>query len=184
MFLILSYVDNADQHDALLNANRKAYKPVHCPHCSACQLWCHGTYMRQSAVECKDAPRRAIAIPRFFCVTCEQTCSTLPEFIAPRRWYHWAVQQVVFLLLLSKETLLEVWSSLFDRQPRGPSQATIQRWHRQFRADYDLHRLHLCSQLPELGYTADFTDFWQACLQKIPLASAMSIVYRSEPSNP
>jgi len=88
---------------------------------------------------------------------------------------------LAFLWLIAGVTLLKTWSSLFDRQPRGPSQATLQRWHQQFQNDYDQHRFHLCSQFPDLGRNAQFTDFWQACLRKMPLASAMAIVHRSSP---
>lgn len=180
---ILSDILDVDQHFSKLITDWNAYKPDQCIHCGAHGLWCHGTYARQSKCECEGAPSGLIPIPRFFCPNCQRTCSTLPAFIAPRRWYHWATQQIALLCVIMGSTLLGTWSSLFDRQPRGPSQATIQRWHQQFRHDYDKHRLHLCSQFPDLGRHAQFTDFWQACLTKMPLASAMAIVHRSDPSS-
>ena len=183
MPIILSDIRDADQHFNKLNTNRDAYKPDNCIHCGARGLWCHGAYVRQAACESEEAPAIRIPIPRFYCPSCKRTCSTLPEFIAPRRWYHWHTQQMVLLCLIVGTTLLNTWTSMFERRPRGPSLGTIQRWHQQFRHDYDKHRLHLCSEFPELGHQAQFTDFWQACLEKIPLASAMCTVHRLDPTS-
>lgn len=183
MPFILSDIADVNQHLFKLRTDKAAYKPDRCPHCNASRLWCHGTYVRKTECEVEGSPSCSIPIPRSFCPTCERTCSTLPEFIAPSRWYHWATQQLVLLWFIAGATLLETWSSLFERQPRGPSQATIQRWCQQFQNDYDQHRFHLCSQFPDLGRHAQFTDFWQACLKRIPLASAMAIVHRSNPAN-
>jgi hypothetical protein len=49
---------------------------------------------------------------------------------------------------------------------------------------YPHHRLHLCSALPELGYSAQLTDFWQACLQKLPLSGAMLLLHRAGLTTP
>ncbi len=176
---ILSGIHSLDQHLSHWLAHPDAYKPSQCPHCLYSGLWAHGIYERQSACECEHDPGCSIPIPRFLCPHCRRTCSTLPEFIAPRRWYHWAVQQAAFMLMLMGNSLLSVWSALFDREPRCPSQSTVRRWYAAFKRQYETHRFCLCSVMPDLGYTPQFTDFWQACLHKQPLSSAMVSIHRA-----
>ena len=51
----------------------------------------------------KDASRtigEEAQILRFQCVQCDATCGALPEFICPRRWYLWCMQQIVITELL------------------------------------------------------------------------------------
>lgn len=174
---ILSGMHNLDQHLSAYLDHPLDYKPDHCPYCFSHCLWAHGTYERKAA--CENGRRCPIPIPRFLCVLCGRTCSTLPEYIPPKRWYHWAVQQMALSLLLMGNSLLSVWSALFDRQPCGPCQSTLQRWWIGLKHHYSHHRFHLCSALPALGYTARFTDFWQACLQQVPLSSAMIKFHRA-----
>lgn len=177
MSAILSAIDTLDQHLSTYLHNPSAYKPAQCPGCSSHRLWSHGTYERKA--RCENGHRCPILIPRYICALCKHTCSTLPEFIPPRRWYHWAIQQMALSLLLLGHSVLSVWARLFDRAPCGPSPSTLQRWRQALKARYPRHRLALCSALPTLGYTSGFTDFWQACLQKLPLSSAMVIIHRS-----
>ncbi|MFC7633734.1 DUF6431 domain-containing protein [Paraburkholderia humisilvae] len=67
-------------------------------------LWGHGFYDRK-------ADRRAggdlnpVSVPRFQCSSCRRTCSRLPLYICPRRWYSWALQQQVLQLLIAGASL-------------------------------------------------------------------------------
>lgn len=179
MAFILSGIHTLNQHLSTWLSNPQAYKPNHCPHCFSTHLWAHGCYERKAQCEIQANSGCSVPIPRFLCAICKRTCSTLPEFIPPRRWYYWLVQQLALSLLLIGGSLLSVWFSLFDRHPRGPSQSTLQRWFANLKHQHHEHHFCLCSVMPELGYTPNFTDFWQACLQKIPLSSAMVMVHRS-----
>lgn len=96
---ILGTIITLDQHfDEVANGGG-AYRPANCPYCQAAGLWHHGCYHRKACRS--EAHRNPVAILRFLCNACLRTCSRLPACIAPRRWYDWAIQQVVLLLLLA-----------------------------------------------------------------------------------
>lgn len=177
MPFILSGLLTLDQHLSTYLETPSAYRPQCCPHCGSAGLWCHGTYDRQA--KCEKGDECPVPIQRFFCPPCRRTCSVLPEYIPPRRWYHWALQSVALSLLLMGKSVLGVWQILFDQTSQEPSLSTLRRWWSCLREGYALHRFHLCSVLPELGRAANFTDFWQTCLQKIPLSSAMNTLHRA-----
>ncbi len=177
MAIILSDIHTLDQHLSTYLNTPQVYCPDNCPHCSSCNLWLHGVYYRKAA--CENGDVGPIPIQRFICVPCKHTCSVLPEYIPPKRWFHWVLQEMALALLLMGTSLLGAWLALFDRQPRGPSLSTLHRWSAWLRRHYSLHRLHLCSQFPELGRSANFTEFWQVCLQKMSLSSAMNILHRA-----
>ena len=101
---ILRTITTLDQHfDEIANGGG-AYRPANCPHCQAAGLWHHGCYHRKA--DRSEARRNPVAILRFLCNACLRTCSRLPACIAPRRWYDWAMQQVVLLLLLAGVSVL------------------------------------------------------------------------------
>ena len=62
-------------------------------------------YYRKGERSTGGATREPVPVPRYLCPGCIRTCSRLPSFMSPRRWYCWAVQQVVLLLLLSGVSL-------------------------------------------------------------------------------
>lgn len=103
---ILGTTTTLDQHIVELANGGDAYRPANCPHCRSGGLWRHGCYYRK-ADRSTDASesRNPVAILRFLCRACLRTCSRLPACIAPRRWYDWARQQVVLLLLLAGGSL-------------------------------------------------------------------------------
>ena len=177
MPLILSGILTLDQHLSAYIEAPSPYRPERCPHCGCAGLWCHGSYSRQAA--CENGHDIPVPIQRFFCPPCERTCSVLPEYIPPKRWYHWALQKMVLSLLLTGMSLLGVWQVLFDRTPWAPSLSTVQRWWHRLKQSYPQQRLHLCSLLPELGRTINVIDFWQTCLHKMPLSSAMNALHRA-----
>ena len=103
---IVPAILSLQQHRDSLEREPVIYWPVACPHCGLATLWGHGCYERKA--DRRPEPSGSlnpVFIPRFFCQGCRQTCSRLPECIAPRRWYGWAVQQVVLLWLLAGGSL-------------------------------------------------------------------------------
>ena len=62
--------------------------PVACIYCQETSTWRYGYYYRKpDTVNYCESSQNDIPIPRFKCVVCRHTFSTLPECIAPRRWY-------------------------------------------------------------------------------------------------
>ncbi len=179
MPLILSGIHTLDQHLQTWLDNPKQYQPAQCPHCGRSDLWSHGVYYRQA--RCEQARGNPAPIPRFICQHCKRTCSTLPEYISPRRWYHWFTQQLVLSLSMSGRSLMQIWQSLCDRMTDAvvPCICTLQRWLTGFKQRFSLHRFHLLNTQPSLGYAPGFDAFWQACLKAMPLSAAMLILNRN-----
>jgi Domain of unknown function (DUF6431) len=169
MYRIVASINTLQQHLNLLASSPVIYRPTFCPHCSFGKLWCHGCYERKAD---RQAPAskslNPIPIPRFICFGCRRTCSRLPECIAPRRWYDWAFQQVVLLLLLSGCSLCGC-SRLCNLDRR-----TIRRWWNELQSRRHEFELFLRARFPELGRSVDFTAFWQNCLQSMSLSQAMA----------
>ncbi len=95
MQVILSGIECLKQHIKQLNENLGSYRPSRCPSCGKAGLWYHVCYLRFPGRSLNDHHLNPISIPRFICPKCGKTCSVLPECIAARRWYLWAVQQIV-----------------------------------------------------------------------------------------
>jgi hypothetical protein len=108
-----------------------------------------------------------VSIPRFYCQGCRQTCSRLPECIAPRRWYEWAVQQVVLLWLLKGGSVHQAAAQ------GGVDRHTVRRWWGWLKERGETFGFWLRSRFPELGRAVDFAGFWQGCLSLMPLSRAM-----------
>lgn len=176
MVLILSEIHTLDQHIQTFLDHPDDYRPCQCPHCGNSNLWAHGVYYRQA---CCESPTGCPApIPRFLCSLCKHTCSTLPEYIPPRRWYHWLVQHLALQLTLIGKSLMQVWQALYDQVDIVPSLCTLQRWLSRWHQRFVHHRFHLLNAHPALGYHSNFHTFWQAWLEHKPLSTAMLIVNR------
>ena len=109
------------QHLHMLSNSPEVYRPSACPHCGLGGLWSHGCYERKAdRGPHSSGTLNPIPIPRYFCRGCGRTCSRLPQCIAPRRWYGWAVQQLVLQLLLAGCSLhrCACWMGL-DRRTAG-----------------------------------------------------------------
>ena len=109
------------QHLHMLSNSPEVYRPSACPHCGLGGLWSHGCYERKpDRGPHSSGTLNPIPIPRYFCRGCGRTCSRLPQCIAPRRWYGWAVQQLVLQLLLAGCSLhrCACWMGL-DRRTAG-----------------------------------------------------------------
>jgi hypothetical protein len=88
--------------------------------------------------------------------------------VAPRRWYDWALQQMVLLMLLSGGSLRRCSAqSGLDRQ-------TVRRWWAWLRERSDEFGLFLRARFPGLGRAVDFCGFWRGCVDAMPLSGAMA----------
>ena len=153
-----------------VEAEKERYRYKYCPFCGAPGLWCHGHYDRKAVrndTEEVAGTKNPIPIPRFFCPKCKKTCSSLPECIAPQRWYLWSVQQAALMLILTGKSLAKIAKEL------KLGRHTVSRWIARCKERFRLHYDVLCNHFAELGRTADFTEFWQRCCNKIRLSRAM-----------
>ncbi len=174
MALILPGIHSLEQHHRRLQAQPEDYRPERCPHCGKAGVWCHGAYPRKADRERRcDACLNPVPIPRFFCPHCQGTCSRLPQCLAPRRWYEWAMQQAVLWLLATDRSIREV-----SRELR-PSRRTVGRWWRHWQGRFSLHAPSLRAWFPELGRQGEIRSFWRACLTRLPLSLAMVLVHQS-----
>ena len=174
MVLILPGVHSLEQHHRRLQVQPEDYRPERCPHCGKAGVWCHGAYSRKADREGRcDACLNPVPIPRFFCSHCQATCSRLPQCLAPRRWYRWAVQQAVLLRVIGGASVRQVSRQMV------PSRRTVRRWWQSFQSRFCLHAAGLRSWFPELGYHEGFHAFWGACLTLMPLSLAMLLVHQS-----
>jgi transposase-like protein len=157
------------QHREALEGDPVIYRPAACPHCGLAKPWGHGGYPRKA--DRRPEPPGSlnpVFIPRFFCQGCRQTCSRLPECIAPRRWYGWVVQQVVLLWL---------WAGGSVHQAAvqgGVDRHTVRRWRDWLRARGEVFGFRLRSRFPELGRAVAFSGFWRGCWAAMPLSEAMA----------
>jgi len=169
MYRIVASINTLLQHlDSLANSP-VIYRPNACPHCSYGKLWCHGCYERKADRHSPTSDSfNPIPIPRYLCLGCHQTCSRLPECIAPRRWYDWVIQQTVISMLLSGCSLCGCSRQCkLDRR-------TIRRWWHKLQSRRHEFELFLRTRFPELGRSVDFADFWRNCLQTMSLSQAMA----------
>jgi hypothetical protein len=182
MKLILSDIHNLDQHISTFLYDPERYRPERCPHCGRSGLWIHGAYWRNAA--CEKGVGCSAPVPRFYCPheDCHRTCSVLPEYISPRRWYHWAMQQIVFTLMALGYSLMDACNQIPKshlQYPQTPDISTIYRWWQSLQAQFLRHHFHLCSQHSELGRYQGCPTFWQACLKRMFLSTAMTILNRA-----
>ena len=166
---ILGAITTFDQHfDEIANGG-DAYRPANCPHCRSGGLWHHGCYHRKADRSAAGSELRPnpVAILRFLCNACLRTCSRLPACIAPRRWYDWAMQQVVLLLLLAGASLHQGCRQI------GRARSTLRRWRDWLQARSEQFTFFLRSRLPELGRLSE-ADFWCQVISRMSLACVMT----------
>lgn len=157
------------QHLRLVVEDPERYRPSSCPHCQASGLWCHGCYWRKAdRREDAGASLNPVAVRRFWCRSCAHTCSRLPECIAPRRWYDWAAQQVVLLLLLAGCSVRRC--ALIT----GGARRTVQRWGAWLARREADFAFFLRSRFAELGRADDGAAFWRLVLERMSLSRAMA----------
>jgi hypothetical protein len=160
---ILADIFSLYQHICTLKNTAERYCPSNCPHCYKNTLWRHGTYYRQAQCENNGDP---VPIPRFFCPNSEHTCSTLPEYIPPRRWYYGVTQQIVLKLLMFGRGVVSVSEEVSSRWAVVPCIGTLYRWYHQLIMQFPTHQFHLCNLHPELRLEPNYAAFWQRYLDE------------------
>ncbi|MES9902669.1 MAG: DUF6431 domain-containing protein [Sedimenticola sp.] len=168
---ILPGIHSLKQHLNQLKQDPEVYRPIRCPHCGKGDLWSHGHYLRKADREGKDGVYLdPVPILRYYCSGCRRSCSRLPSCIAPRRWYLWAIQQVVLELVLG--------GAAFRKAAREhpPGRRTISRWWHRLHEQFTDYNFHLRSRFPELGHHDSPEAFWSACLHQMPLVNAMAVL--------
>lgn len=167
MYRIVFAFVTLEQHFRAAISAPQSYRPERCPHCGFGELWSHGYYERK-ADHSSHAALNPLPVPRFRCPACCRTCSRLPLCICPRRWYCWALQQLVLSLLLFGLSLR------CAAAVAGLSRHTVRRWWRWLREQTQTFAFLLRSRFPELGRTTDIASFWRACLRLMPLCQVMA----------
>ncbi len=167
MYRIVSGIHSLQQHAVALARTPEVYRPKQCPHCGHGALRCHGHYERKADRE-GSGIWNPVSILRYLCPSCGRTCSRLPTCVPPRRWYGWALQQKLLLLLLSGFSLYAVALTA------QPCRDTCRRWMRWLNDRYELFGFHLRNPFPVLGRTVDWQEFWRSCMETLGLDAAMA----------
>ena len=95
MHRIVASIPTLAQHlAAIAQTDPDVYRPQACPGCGVGGLWRHGCYFRKGEWCTGGETRELVPVLRYLCRKCVRTCSRLPLFMSPRRWYCWALQQV------------------------------------------------------------------------------------------
>ena len=171
MTVILPNILTLITYQSLLKNSCHALKPNYCPSCQYGTLWCHGYYERKAnRINQSHSKSNSIKIMRFYCPSCRQTCSVLPECLPERRWYLWDTQQVVMTLFLQGYSFKTIATLC------APSRRTIGRWIQLFQAAHDFISHSIRSIYPEFGYYPGFTDFWIYCFSTLSLSFAMWLI--------
>ena len=171
MHRIVAGITDLAQHIEALRRTPERYRPQRCPDCGFSRMWGHGHYYRKADLEHRgEANANPVPIPRYCCAGCGQTCSRLPECIAPRRWYNWLQQQIGVQAVIDE--------SLPTGPPPAPNPArrTVGRWWRWLQMRTPQFRFYLSSRWPELGRLVADTDFWRAVFAGSGLAAAMTLL--------
>ncbi len=171
---ILSDILTFRQHLYALEQSPLLYRPSHCPYCDGTVIWSHGVYYRKpDRLNFKEDSMNDIPIPRSICVACSHTFSTLPECIAPSRWYPWAIQQ--WCLWLS----LNGWSVKQLNRTFPMARSTISRWVNWLNDSFKSHHITLCSQVSSMGYFSTCPSFWCHWLDSKDFSQAMVLINKS-----
>jgi transposase-like protein len=171
MRLILSEILTLRQHLNTLKQNPELYCPNACIYCQETAIWRYGYYYRKpDRLNQGDESQNDIPIPRFQCVACRRTFSTLPECIAPRRWYPWAIQQACLWLSLSG------WSIRSIHQLFPAARSTLSRWVSWLGDNFTVHHRVLCGKDATLGYYSELTSFWLHWIDLKSLPHAMALL--------
>lgn len=165
---IISGILSLAQYLLIFNENPQHCNLETCPHCGKLGLWKHGVYHRKADRESTSQNSlNPVPISRFYCPSCNHTCSLLPECVPPLRWYLWHVQQFALAFFMSGVSFSKISNTI------APSRWTIGRWIKRFKGQFELHALHFKSKWPELGYRNAFNELWHTLLEKISLSTAM-----------
>ena len=171
MSLILSGILTFRQHLNTLKQTPELYCPDACIYCQETSIWRYGYYYRKpDRLNHGEASQNDIPIPRFKCIACRHTFSTLPECIAPRRWYPWAIQQACLWLSLSG------WSIRRIHQLFPTARSTLSRWVSWLGDKFTVHHRVLCGKDATLGYYSELTPFWLHWFDIKPMSHAVALL--------
>jgi transposase-like protein len=171
MSRIVSGIDTLEQHLIALNQTPKIYHPTRCPNCGHGKLRHHGYYYRKadrSSTRGEDN-MNPIPIPRYQCLFCQRSCSRLPSYLPPHRWYHWKLQQKVLESILQKVRSYRACNRRFNLD-----RSTVRRWWHWLESSTPNFEFSLRSRYPELGRTTGGQSFWLTALQERPLSFLMT----------
>ena len=180
-FILLADISNfADYNLALL----KLTVDRTCPNCGIVHaLHGHGSYLRQADRQNNSTDSfNPVPIKRFICTCCGKTSAAIPEFIPPRRWYLWVIQQAVIQAILNGKSLHWV------NRKYGMARSTCRRWMESLK-DRFIEHAHFLRNLPgDLGesllHCFKLETFWNTCFSWISLARAMLLCHRGGLSTP
>jgi len=163
-----------EQHLKELAGSPETYRPSRCPKCGLAGLWCHGHYERKAD---RDTGKlNPVEVPRYICGKkggCGSSCSSLPSCLCPRRWYDWAVQQAVLLLMLAGASIRSCAEEL------GRARSTVRRWWKWLAGRHEVYAFHLLTDHPEWGRVERWQEFWQRAMEEQPLAEPMAYLARA-----
>ncbi|MBK9440645.1 MAG: hypothetical protein IPN53_04730 [Comamonadaceae bacterium] len=165
---ILVSITSLDEHVNAVAMNPDLYRPQACPHCEYSRLWNHGCYYRKADRSGLGQSLNPVPVLRYLCASCKKTCSRLPACIAPRRWYDWAMQQIVLMLMLTGCCV----QGCADFS--GRARSTVRRWSGWLTERGELFAFHLRSRFAELGRTPQGEAFWHHLLPDMGLMRVMS----------
>lgn len=173
MCRMIGDITTLDQFLITLFSYPENFRPACCDNCGRSGLWLHGFYHRKGdrSLLASD-PNILIPIPRFLCPHCGVTCSRLPEFLSPRRWYPWCRQALALLLTLAgvSDYQASAWVEV--------TRYTIGRWRRWLEEQGVTFAFHLRSLFPELVRAGEGEAFWMETIRTLGLAKAMRVVCR------
>jgi hypothetical protein len=154
--------------------NPEALKPDCCPKCQCSDLGPHGFYVRMTVR--KDVDRLikdVVHILRFQCDQCHKTFGALPEFISPRRWYLWCMQQAIIA------GQCQGFSKAFLAEQYGVSRDTVYRWNCWFDENQDQYRKIIYSFNQHEGMTFSCEQYWLFRFKRGSLSQDMLLIYAS-----
>ena len=170
---IVGSISSLAQHMIAVVTDAELYRPDACPHCRRAGVWRHGCYHRMADGSAGSGESlNPVPVLRFLCRACARTCSRLPACIAPRRWYDWAVQQAVLLLLLAGVSLHRC------ARCSGRDRRTVRRWRDWLGERGEQFAFFLRSRWPELGRAADFESFWRHVIDELSLQQSCALLDR------
>jgi hypothetical protein len=144
------------------------FKPDCCDKCGCQNIWIHSFYIR--CVVRKDHKRLIpdpIKVLRFQCAKCLHTMSTLPEFICPRRWYLWCMQEAAISRSLNDEATQSIANDLHL------SRDTVYRWVGWIFIKHDEYHKELSAIKMGIGMGAPPNKFWLSLFRLGALSRVM-----------
>lgn len=144
-----------------------------CRKCGSIHLKKHGTYIRKTRIG-NSQVLYPVSIQRVYCLDCKRTFSLLPEWLPPRRWYIWQVQEYALLAFLICTSIRMISKQL------KVARSTLRRWFGRLKDRFADHADQLKQLLPNmLGRTSGFFGFWSTCLSQCSLAQAMGYLHNA-----